>query len=479
MDIAPYWKTIVDTLHDSLLVIDTEGRIVAANPAAERLTGYREDELVGQSCRLLGCTGCQVLGRGLGTEWCSLYAKGSVRARRCLITTRDGRSVHVVKNAEVLRDPKGHSIGAVETLTDVSEMIRREEEISALRQSCLLEEGFHGMIGESTVMRRMFALIESVANSDAPVLVQGPSGSGKELAARAIHESGPRRDKPFIKVNCAALNENLLESELFGHVRGAFTGADRTRVGRFEAAHGGTILLDEIGDIPPATQVRLLRVLEEREIERVGDHRPIPVDVRLVTATHRNLDRRMAEGRFREDLFFRINVFPIHCPALNERIEDIPPLVQHILDRTALRGDRKVLGLTAEAMERMTAYSWPGNVRELRNAIEYAFVLCPDQWIAPEHLPPRVAEGENAADSPLPGESAASREERSEKPTGMPAEKRKLIAALRETGGNRSKAARILGVSRVTVWKRIKKYGVDVDAAVASASGGGEVVRED
>jgi PAS domain S-box-containing protein len=472
VDIAPYWKTIVDTLHDGLLVIDTEGRIVAVNPAAERLTGYRADELVGRSCRVLGCTGCQVWGRGPGLDWCTLYAKGSVRARRCMITTRDGRSVHVVKNAQVLRDSEGLSIGAVETLTDVSEMIRREEEIAALRQSCRLEEGFHGMIGESPVMRRMFALIESVANSEAPVLVQGPSGSGKELAARAIHESGPRRDKPFIKVNCAALNENLLESELFGHVRGAFTGADRTRVGRFEAAHEGTILLDEIGDIPPATQVRLLRVLEEREIERVGDHRPIPVDVRVITATHRNLDQRVAEGRFRQDLFFRINVFPIHCPALNERTEDIPRLVQHILDRTALRGGRKVLGLAAEAMERMTAYSWPGNVRELRNAIEYAFVLCPDQWIGPEHLPPRVVDGKGAGHSSPPARSGVS----SGEPAGMPSEKRALIAALRETGGNRSEAGRILGVSRVTVWKRIKKYGVDVDAVVASAGKGGNAV---
>ena len=208
-------------------------------------------------------------------------------------------------------------------------------------------------------------------------MIYGESGTGKELVARAIHEVSNRNPNPFIKVNCASLNENLLESEFFGHVKGAYTGADKGRIGRFEAAHGGTIFLDEIGDIPMSTQVKLLRVLEEKEIERVGDHKPIKVDVRIISATNRNLDKLLAEGYFREDLFFRINVFPLRIPSLKERREDIPTIVQNFIRQNNDRTDKKKLGMTPEAMDKLIEYAWPGNVRELRNAIEYAFVLCP------------------------------------------------------------------------------------------------------
>ncbi|MGD8294543.1 MAG: sigma 54-interacting transcriptional regulator, partial [Desulfobacterales bacterium] len=257
MEIGKYWKTIVDTLQDGLMVLDPSGNILAMNPAAEELTGYSADELVGQNCRTLNCTGCELYGRGPGEEWCGLYVKGNVKAKKCLISKKDRRLVHVVKNASVLRDSKGHMIGAVETFTDISEIVRQEQEILTLRKSCHLEEDHHGLLGESLPMQRLFELIENVAQTDAPVLIHGQSGTGKELVARAIHEDSPRKDKPFIKVNCAALNENLLESELFGHEKGSYTGADRTRIGRFEAAHGGTIFLDEIGDIPPGIQVKL------------------------------------------------------------------------------------------------------------------------------------------------------------------------------------------------------------------------------
>jgi transcriptional regulator with GAF, ATPase, and Fis domain len=206
-------------------------------------------------------------------------------------------------------------------------------------------------------------------------MIQGPSGAGKELVARAIHEASPRSSMPFIKVNCAALNENLLESELFGHVKGAFTGADRDREGRFEAAQGGTIFLDEIGDVPLSIQVKLLRTLEDKKVERVGDNKPISIDVRIVTATNKNLEQLVSEGLFREDLFFRINVFPLHCPSLTERREDIPLIVQSFIKRIEPKQGKKILGCTPEAMEKLTSYSWPGNIRELRNAIEYASVL--------------------------------------------------------------------------------------------------------
>ncbi len=451
MDIASFWETIVNTLHDGLLVVDTRGTILNVNPAAEKLTGYSAEELVGQNCRILNCSGCQIFGRGAGKDWCGLYVNKRIRAKKCTITDKSGRALFVMKNATVLKDDHGRVVGAIETLTDISEVVRQQQEINSLRQSCHLDDGFHGIIGHAPPMQRLFELIDNVAQSDAPVLIHGPSGTGKELAARAVHEAGPRKNKPFIKVNCAALNENLLESELFGHVKGAYTGADRDRVGRFEAAHGGTIFLDEIGDIPPATQVKLLRVLEEKEIERVGDHKPIQVDVRVISATNKDLDQSVAENRFREDLFFRINVFPLTMPGLRDRMEDIPALVQNFIRQNNQRSGKTIEGFSPDALDALLAYAWPGNVRELRNTVEYAFVLCPGGWIGPEHLPHRITQGEAG-----PG-TAARRVD-----AGSTPEREALMMALRKANGNQSEAARRLGVSRVTVWKRIRKYGIDL-----------------
>ncbi|MGD1974527.1 MAG: sigma 54-interacting transcriptional regulator [Desulfobacterales bacterium] len=451
MEIGKYWKTIVDTLQDGLMVLDPEGNILAMNPAAEQLTGYSADELVGQNCRTLNCTGCELYGRGPGEEWCGLYVKGNVKAKKCLISKKDRRSVHVVKNASVLRDSTGHMIGAVETFTDISEIVRQQQEIVTLRKSCRLEDEHHGLLGESLPMQRLFEILENVSQSNAPVLIYGQSGTGKELVARAIHEESPRKDKPFIKVNCAALNENLLESELFGHEKGSYTGANRTRIGRFEAAHEGTIFLDEIGDIPLSTQVKLLRVLEEKEIERVGDQKPIPVDVRIISATNKDLENLIAQELFREDLFFRINVFPLECPPLSERLDDIHLIVQSFIEQNAAKSKKNIVGLTPDAMETLLTYSWPGNVRELRNAIEYAFVLCSGNWINKEHLPPKItANGKKPLASQL------------RKSVSLKEGRKKMIETLRQVGGNQSEAARILGVSRVTVWKRIKKYGIDL-----------------
>ncbi len=453
MDIAKYWKTIVDTLQDGLMVLDPVGNILAVNPAAERLTGYAAEELIGNNCRTLNCTGCDIYGRGEGKQWCSLFVSGEVRAKKCLISDKYRRAVHVIKNASVLKDSEGHLLGAVETFTDISEIVRQKQEIDSLRRSCRLEEGRHGLLGDSPPMQDLFELIENVAQTDAPVFIQGHSGTGKELVARAIHEESPRSAKPFIKVNCAALNENLLESELFGHEKGAYTGADRTRIGRFEAAHEGTIFLDEIGDIPLSTQVKLLRVLEEKEIERVGDHKPISVDVRIISTTNKDLDTLTNQGLFREDLFFRINVFPLSCPSLAERPEDIPVIVQNFIERNTIKGGKEISGLTPEAMEALLTYSWPGNVRELRNTIEYASVLCPGGWIGKEHLPPKI-NLDNKKASMVARSSTASWQE----------ERENLINTLRRFKGNQSETARVLGVSRVTIWKRIKKYEIDLSA---------------
>ena len=450
MDLSKYWKTIVDTLRDGLMVIDAQGDIVAANPAAERLTGYAAHELVGKSCRILNCDGCNIIGRGQAHQWCALYQKGSIRDKKCLITHKNRHTVHILKSASVLYDENGAPIGAVETMSDISENVRQRQEIVSLRKTYQLDDGYFGIIGKSILMQRMFELVENVAATEAPVMIQGESGTGKEMVARAVHEASERQEKPFIKVNCAALNENLLESELFGHVKGAFTGADRTRIGRFEAAHQGTIFLDEIGDIPLSTQVKLLRVLEDKRIERVGDHKPIPVDVRVITATNKNLDKMVQGQNFREDLFFRINVFPLYCPSLRERIEDLPLIVQHFIKRNNTKAGKKILGLTSEALEKLMDHDWPGNVRELRNSIEYAFVLCPGGGIGVEHLPPKIV---------APAHSQAFRQ-RSD-PTFV-RERGKLLKILRQVRGNQSEAARMLGVSRVTIWKRIKKYGVNI-----------------
>jgi PAS domain S-box-containing protein len=449
MDLSKHWKTIVDTLQDGILVVGPDGKILAMNPAAEQLTGYRDEELIGKSCRELDCTGCEIIGKGPGERWCGLYARGDVRAKKCTITNKENRLVNVIKNASVLRDDSGNIIGAVETLTDMSEIVRKQQEIVELRKSLHLDEGYHGIFGKSMIMQSLYELIDNVGLTDAPVMIYGESGTGKELVARAIHEVSYRNPNPFIKVNCASLNENLLESELFGHVKGAYTGADKSRIGRFEAAHGGTIFLDEIGDIPMSTQVKLLRVLEEKEIERVGDHKSIKVDVRIISATNRNLEKLLSEGYFREDLFFRINVFPLRIPSLRERHEDIPTIVQNFILQNNDRTDKKKLGMTPEAMEKLIEYDWPGNVRELRNAIEYAFVLCPGGGIGINHLPVKISSG--VKDTYKPASPSLRKADRKEE----------LIKILSETGGNRSETARRLGVSRVTVWKRMKKYNMN------------------
>jgi transcriptional regulator with PAS, ATPase and Fis domain len=260
---------------------------------------------------------------------------------------------------------------------------------------------------------------------------------------------------PFVKVNCSALNENLLESELFGHVKGAYSGADKTRIGRFEAAHGGTIFLDEIGEISPAIQVKLLRTLEEKEIERVGDNQPIKVDVRIISASNKDLETLVAHKRFRDDLYFRINVFPIACPPLKTRPEDIPILVQNFIHNNNLKSGKTIQGMTTKAMEKILAYEWPGNVRELRNTIDYAFVLCSKGDIGVNHLPPKIAET-------IPA-SVETRASRPSLDTNKDTARREaLINALRQARGNRTETARLLGVSRVTVWKQMKKYKIDL-----------------
>lgn len=456
MDLGKHWKTLVDCLQDGLLVVDPGGTVVAANRSAEVMTGYTADELLGKSCRILNCTGCKIIAKGRGINWCDLFNRGTVRGKRCMITNKQQRQVDIIKSASVLRDDNGTIIGAVETLTDISENIRYKNELSTLRRTFQLDTGYHGILGTTPIMQNLIEMIENASQSDTPAMILGESGTGKELVARALHEAGPRRDGPFIKVNCAALNQNLLESELFGHIKGAYTGADRERIGRFEAAHQGSIFLDEIGDLPLSTQIKLLRVLEEKRIEKVGDQKSIAVDVRVITATNRDLEQMLASGEFRADLYFRINVFPIYCPLLAERKEDIPLLIRNLISINNTRTGKQIKGISQEAMEHLMAYPWPGNVRELRNVIEYAFVLVQGNTLESKDLPQKVF-------LPPDQEQGPWRPGKPQKHPGPDKERDRLVQALEETGGNRTRAAALLGVSRVTVWKRMKKYGIGLN----------------
>ena len=444
-----YWKTVVDTIRDGIMIVNPRGVIVSVNRAMEAMTGYARNELVGQVCDLLGCDGCVRSQDSDDIFWCELFRQGELDTRKCLIRRKDSRYIHVIRNASLLRDGAGDVIGAVGTLTDISELIEKDIQLEAIRRELRSQDGFRGIIGTSAPMQQVFDLIENAAHSDAPVIIYGESGTGKELVGRAIHEIGDRKNGPYIKVNCASLTDSLLESELFGHVRGAFTGAIRDRVGRFEKASRGDLFLDEIGDLPMTTQVKLLRVLEEKTIERVGSSTAVPVDVRIISATNRDLARMIEAGSFRKDFFFRINVIPIHLPPLRERSGDIPLLAEAFFRKIQLKSGKQIEGISNEAMETLIEHDWPGNVRELKSAFEYAFVACNDTLIRPHHFPQGIYSGKHTM-------LGSKRHAFNLKEI----EKQELVETLEKTNGNQSLTAELLGVSRVTVYNRMKRYGI-------------------
>lgn len=466
-----YLEGIIETMSEGLMIVSREGRITMVNESLERLTGYSRDELLGKPCTALECDVCRLSIREGRDHWCRLFDEGRESRKHCRVKRKDGTTVEVVKNATLLTE-NGEVLASVETLTDISGIAERDRRIDDLTR--LFGTGFHGMVGNSAPMRRLFAILERAARSDAPVIITGESGTGKELAAHAIHALGPRADKPFVQFNCAALNESLLESELFGHVKGAFTGAIRHRQGRFEAAHGGDIFLDEIGDVPLNTQVKLLRVLESKTIERVGDHRPVEVDTRIITATNRDLSELVRRGEFREDFFYRINVIPIRIPPLRERTADIPLLARQFMSEISERSGKTACGATPEAMRLLARYPWPGNVRELKSALEYACVITDQGPLASEHLPPQIQEGADACDpiqidAPAEGTSSAPMSAATTQNATFDiakSPKEALIGALKATGGNQSQAARLLGVNRGTVANRMRKYGVDLKKVI-------------
>ncbi len=451
-ELSAYWKTVVDTIQDGVMIVNTDGAIISVNQAFETITQYPRSEILGKSCTVLNCSTCKAKRTKNDYHWCQMFKKGSLKMQKCTLMRKDGIDIPVVKNASVLRDVMGKVTGAVETLTDISELINKNGQIETFRRELRAKDRFHGMIGTSGAMQRMFELIDSAAHSDAPVIIYGESGTGKELAARAIHECGMRQDKPYIKVNCASLNEYLLESELFGHVKGAFTGAVQSRKGRFEAARYGDLFLDEIGDMPLATQVKLLRVLEENVIERVGDNRSVHVDVRIISATNKDLKVLTEQGAFREDFYYRINVIPIFVPPLRERSGDIPLLADAFFRHVQLKNGKNIQGIANDALDLMIRYSWPGNVRELRSAFEYAFVTCRGSMLMPQDFPPAIHQLETVTPptvQPLVSDLNTIRKQR-------------LLDALRQAHSNQAEAARILGISRTSVWSQIKRFEINL-----------------
>jgi two-component system response regulator HydG len=439
-----FFMNVLETMNEGLMIMDCDGQIKFFNRAAERITGYKREEVLGQPCTILDSDTCVILTESGKQKCCDLFKKGSIHNKRCRIRAKAGDPVYLMKNAVVLKNDRNEVIGGVESITNITSLYKKELELEELKQELRQHYWFMGLLGNSESMHKLFDKIRNAATSEAPVLICGESGTGKELVANAIHQLSRRKGKPFIKMNCAALNEYLMESELFGHKKGSFTGAISDREGRFVAADTGTIFLDEIGDMPQMMQVKLLRVLEEKIVERVGEHKPISVDIRLISATHQDLHELVAEGRFRHDLLYRINPIIVHTPPLREKREDIPLLVGHYLKKIAITNDTGTKRMSGAAMDVLTKYHWPGNVRHLINALEHAAITSRGDAIEVSDLPDYVFHEQAPAKNEI-----------------QHSEKEDIRGALALHNGNRTKAAAYLGISRVTLWKKIKELRLD------------------
>lgn len=436
-DISPQNQIILNSVADGVFTVDLEWRITFFNRAAELITGIPVEEAVGRPC-------CEVFRANVCQSACvlnyTLETGKPVVNKPIVILRADGKETPISISTALLKDDSGKVIGGVETFRDLSleETLRRELEG---------QYRFQDIISRSPLMKRIFSILPHVAMSESTVLIQGESGTGKELLSRAIHNLSLRAGGPFVALNCGALPDTLLESELFGYVAGAFTDARRNRLGRFAVAEGGTLFLDEIGDISPALQVRLLRVLEERCYEPLGSSRSIKTDVRIITASNRDLAQLVEEGVFRKDLFYRINVVRLELPPLARRKEDIPLLVDHFIEKlNRLRG-RSIPGISQEALSDLMSYPWPGNIRELENAIEFAFILCRDGLIQPVHLPEQVR---SAAAVPACGQGG----------TLKKVEKRAIWEALERNNWKRMATARELGIDKNTLRRKIHQYAL-------------------
>ena len=432
---------ILDSITEGVFTVDPEWRITTFNRAAESITGVSREDAVGRPC-------CEVFRSSICEAECALrqtLETGRPIVNRAIyIVDAEGRRIPISISTAILKDAAGHPIGGVETFRDLSMLEELRKELQA-------KYTFADIIGHSHAMQELFAILPQVAESDSTILIEGASGTGKELFARAIHSLSGRRDERFVALNCGALPDTLLESELFGFKKGAFTDARKDKPGRFALADKGTILLDEIGDISPAMQVRLLRVLQERVFEPLGAVEPVSTDVRVIAATNKSLAGLVEKGQFRDDLYYRINVVCLHIPPLRDRREDIPLLLDHFIAKFNRLRNRTVAGVSDEAMAILMTHDYPGNVRELENIIEHAFVLCRGSLIEPNHLPP-----------PLRAENAGLRLPEGQGLTLAALEAIHITDALRRHRGNRKAAARELGINPSTLFRKVKALGIDL-----------------
>jgi two-component system response regulator HydG len=432
-------EAIFRSVHDAIITVDHDMRVIAANEAAKEICALAPKKIVGK--RFLEVAGScgkscsealrEILGTGKTIREYRLECRHQLRPHQV-----------VAVSSSPLRDQDGQHLGAVLVIRDVTRVAEMEGELRK-------RYNLHNIVGKSHQMQQIFRLLDELMNLDTTVLITGETGTGKELVAKALHYGGTRAAKPMVTVNCSVLSENLLESELFGHVKGAFTGADRDRVGRFQAAHGGTIFLDEVGDIPPKLQLKLLRVLEEKTYERVGDSATFRVDVRVIAATHRHLKEMVSRGEFRQDLYYRLKVLEIALPPLRERREDIPLLVNHFLNTFNSSYQKSIEGVSQDVLKVFMTFPWPGNVRELQHAVEHAFVLCNGPTITLEHLPGELQDYP-ARGLPGPGPH----------PKIASLNAQDILAALNSTDWNKAKAARLLGISRPTLYHLIKLHNL-------------------
>ena len=433
-----FFPIIFQSIPHGIFTVDGHGRITSFNQAAEQITGFQAAEAIGKRCY-------DVFRTDICQQDCPL--KRSVRTmekiedREVTILTRDNKRLVISISTAAMTDDVGNILGGVEMFRDLSQVIE-------LRKKLEKSYVFEGIVSKNLQMQKIKERIPLFAASPSTVLIEGPSGTGKDLVARAIHNLSPRRDGPFVTVNCSALPDNLLESELFGYVQGAFTDAKKDKPGRFQLAHTGSILLDEIGEISPTMQVKLLRVLQQREFEPLGATRTVKVDVRVIAATNKDLEEAVKKGSFRDDLYYRLNVIRIQIPALSERREDIPLLVNHFIDHFNRLQGKNVCKISEPALAALMTAPLPGNIRELENAIEYAFVICQDDSIELHHLPPQYAEIKTQS------------RDVSKAVLFDSAERDVIRAVLKRHQGNRTKAARELGISRQTLWRKMNRLGL-------------------
>jgi PAS domain S-box-containing protein len=430
-------EAIFRSVKDGIIMVDTELKIVEMNDAAAKICRLSRRAAIGRNFASLPVL-CD--GKGLEMLHWTIKKQEPVELQRLECRHADHPVQVISLSACPLLKQGGKSSGAVLVMRDVTRLAALGKDLNERKQ-------FYHIIGQNARMQKIYSLIEDLADFQTTVLITGESGTGKELVAETLHHIGARSKGPLVKVNCAALAESLLESELFGHVKGAFTGAVTDKIGRFQKANGGTIFLDEIGDISPKMQLHLLRVLQEMEFERVGDSTPIRVNVRVIAATNRNLSERMHLGDFREDLYYRLNVVEIPIPPLRDRLDDLPLLVDHFLKKLNWKFNKEVIALTEQAQRLLMTYPWPGNARELEHALEHAFVLCHGDSITADHLPVAITAFKGGQTVPTRTEKGILSCEAIED-------------ALEKTAWKISRAALLLGVDRRTVYRKMKTFGI-------------------